>query len=384
MDIEHLGIGERINARDSRNMLKEINEILSLNSTDAFPGAQPVTMARSDLESLKSEDYYVCEKSDGLRALLYIKPLNRKTYAFFIDRKCTFIRIVSQMQPVAEAMLFDGEIIEEKGGRFKYIVFDMSVYMGKSICEKNLNTRLGAASRFLYENRKWRESVQGAGGLAEEKVEIVIKIMHKSYGLDEVYRKIIPQLSHENDGLIFTCVNHTYQPGTCRAYLKWKPPHLNSIDFRLRKTAISGKYTLHVGIGGGREMAFGHYWADTLVKDLECNRDARHNQDQKESYAAEIDYLNLDGEIGEFSYKTEEYTIDPVTFDLCRERWCLLRTRNDKTAPNAYRTVVSIMHSIREDLGYKELGRAVKEIRDSWKTRDAKKRKTDESLSTKK
>ena len=44
---------------------------------------------------------------------------------------------------------------------------------------------------------------------------------------------VVDNLQHENDGLIFTPNNMTYRPGTTYEILKWKPKHLNSIDFIL-------------------------------------------------------------------------------------------------------------------------------------------------------
>ena len=41
------------------------------------------------------------------------------------------------------------------------------------------------------------------------------------------------QLSHGIDGLIYQPVNEPYKGGRCDTILKWKPPSMNSVDFRL-------------------------------------------------------------------------------------------------------------------------------------------------------
>ena len=38
----------------------------------------------------------------------------------------------------------------------------------------------------------------------------------------------------KNDGLIFTVDACPYYPGTCNEIIKWKPPHMNSIDFEMK------------------------------------------------------------------------------------------------------------------------------------------------------
>jgi mRNA guanylyltransferase len=53
--------------------------------------------------------------------------------------------------------------------------------------------------------------------------------MSKSYGLAEIFAKVIPSLKHGNDGLIFTPVEYPYECGTCKMLLKWKPPEMNTV-----------------------------------------------------------------------------------------------------------------------------------------------------------
>jgi hypothetical protein len=55
------------------------------------------------------------------------------------------------------------------------------------------------------------------------------------WDMPHIIEKIFKKLEHENDGLIFTEDLCPYYPGTCKSIYKWKPPHLNSIDFKLLK-----------------------------------------------------------------------------------------------------------------------------------------------------
>ena len=48
--------------------------------------------------------------------------------------------------------------------------------------------------------------------------------------LSDEFTKHLP---HGIDGLIYQPVNEPYKGGRCDTILKWKPPSMNSVDFRL-------------------------------------------------------------------------------------------------------------------------------------------------------
>lgn len=61
-----------------------------------------------------------------------------------------------------------------------------------------------------------------------------LKSMYPSKLSRYVWFNIVPQLAHHCDGLIYTPIYRSYEPGTCYNLLKWKPYDLNSVDFELR------------------------------------------------------------------------------------------------------------------------------------------------------
>lgn len=63
-----------------------------------------------------------------------------------------------------------------------------------------------------------------------------MKEMFNVWDAKELMTKVVPRLEHENDGLIFTADACPYYAGTCEQIFKWKPLHLNSIDFNLKPT----------------------------------------------------------------------------------------------------------------------------------------------------
>lgn len=90
MILENIGV--RVTDEDFKNELRERLFLMlrSCKSPNMFPGSQPVSFGSQHFEWLESEDYYICEKSDGIRYLLYFcNPPSGPTA--FLVRKITFL-----------------------------------------------------------------------------------------------------------------------------------------------------------------------------------------------------------------------------------------------------------------------------------------------------
>lgn len=125
-----------------------------------FPGAQPVSFERKHLNVLESTDYYVCEKSDGHRYLLFMALLGSGPAAFLINRKCEFYRVdvffptkQNVKQPHHETLL-DGELvveIEENGEKScKFMIFDLMIINSKNVTNESLLSRLNIAQKEVF------------------------------------------------------------------------------------------------------------------------------------------------------------------------------------------------------------------------------------------
>ncbi len=70
-------------------------------------------------------------------------------------------------------------------------------------------------------------------------VILMLKDIFKEQDTDKIFDLVLSKLPHENDGLILTKQIFPYYPGTTEDILKWKPKHLNTIDFEVRPVAFS-------------------------------------------------------------------------------------------------------------------------------------------------
>ena len=348
----------------------EVKELLS-RETSRFPGAQPVSFAARHIQELQQQDYYVCEKSDGIRCLMYLTEDSGREITYLIDRKNEYYFVDSLHFPTPEseqsfhvATLVDGELVNDRepsgGTQLKYLVFDCLILSSQKLLHRTLDKRLAHFRDKIFNPyhalyAKYPEEKEFLPFLVE------FKKMERAYGIEMMFRSILPSLPHGNDGLIFTCRNTPYKFGTDPHILKWKPANENSIDFRLvldipecdpdsedeaRGLTIPYKdYSVMPGFllyvqGNGRETHWGTMHVETtdwesikaLEKPLddsivECNQDDQH-------------------------------------------RWRFMRIREDKYEPNHVSTVESVIESIQDRIEATHLIDVSGKIRDAWKARN--------------
>lgn len=351
--------GRKISQKDSEKLLKSVNELLNNSNKRKFPGYQPISLMRFHIKDLLEEDYLVCEKTDGIRALLYICKIEGRIFGFYLDRKNIFYKL-DIVFPNLENTLFDGEVIvdrENQDGQ-NFIICDCMSFNNVNITNLPYVNRLGYAIKFIG----MYESIS-----KNAKIKIVLKEIQKSYGLLSVYEKS-KMSKHDSDGLIFTPVNSPYRSGTSVKLLKWKPPHLNSVDFVIRKSRMwDDTYDLLCINKYGDLSLFDHYFIPL----------DESNEERKYFYSIDNDseVRNIDkiqNSLCEFRFSREKYTYDIVDLTPLKGGWEFIRIRCDKNTANSIYVVINVMNSIDEDIKIENLTEHIPEIRKSWKSRESK------------
>lgn len=145
-----------------------------------------------------------------------------------IDRKNDYYRVRLHLN--SRNTLLDGELVTDTDPKTqktyqRFLAFDLLILAAQSMVKRPFRTRIGYLKQELIDPYRRSEH-------PEAEFSFELKRMEFAYGMDKVWASI-PQLWHDNDGLIFTAVHSQYTIGTCEAMLKWKPPSMNSIDFRV-------------------------------------------------------------------------------------------------------------------------------------------------------
>ena len=364
--------GQKVEGQLLFGLRSDVARLLSRDSP-RFPGAQPVSFAARHLQELQQQDYYVCEKSDGIRCLMFLTEDGGQEVTYLIDRKNDYYYISDLHFPTPESeqsfhtgTIIDGELVNDRENsgqvQLKYLVFDCLTLGNHQLIHRTLDKRLAYyrdkifnPHHALYE--KYPEEKQYAPFAVE------FKKMERAYGIAMMFHSILPNLPHGNDGLIFTCRNTPYRFGTDPHILKWKPTHDNTVDFLLtldmpaceldsedERAGISApypdysampKFSLSVVADGGDYIHYGlmHVtppeWEDlkALAKPLDESVVECYQDNEK--------------------------------------RWRFVRIREDKFEANHISVVESVMESIQDRIEDKDLIAIERKIRESWKAREA-------------
>ncbi|BFZ54859.1 Dcp1p-Dcp2p decapping enzyme complex alpha subunit [Savitreella phatthalungensis] len=350
--------------RDLRR--EQVSKLLGTRNPSLFPGAQPVSFDRGSIDKLLHQDYYVCEKSDGTRCLMYCSRFeDGREATFLINRKNDYYSIPRLHFPLPadrtfkschSSTILDGELVldiyPDGKKRLVFLAFDMLLYEGKDIRERNLSSRLGYLQQHFLEPLKQFVHANSKHA-ARFPFDVKFKKMELAYAIGMMFDSIIPKLLHGNDGLIFTSLDAPYRTGTDETLIKWKPADENSVDFQLRFKFP----TLPDGSEDTSDPPTLELWAMHTEHDYRFFALMFADEDDFERFAEDgTRFGGLDGAIVECRLDQQG-------------RWRYMRPRDDKQHANHISVIHKVLASIEAGVTREELLSAAIDIRRCFKER---------------
>ncbi|KAL0095879.1 mRNA capping enzyme, catalytic domain-containing protein [Phycomyces blakesleeanus] len=353
-------IGKRVDPIYSKTLQARAKELLRTQD-DSFPGSQPVCFESKHLSVLEREDYFVCEKTDGVRYLLFFVHSPKGPASFMFDRHQTWHYIPNLVFPVRNRdkeylkdTLMDGELVADIDGdkkTWRFLVFDLMAINAVPVTQRSFNTRLGVEVLMPFD-----ASLRNLEDSTKPPFTLELKKMERAYGLHLVFGQM-SKLKHSSDGVIWTPVKCPYVPGTCEKLLKWKPPELTTVDFRISarwSKEHKPMYALEVLSHGVTYKFYDHFQPEPAL-------------------AAGWKNSLPDGRIGEFRFDSNwEVTIVEQGYapKMRKGGWRFVRFRDDKETANDENVVKKILCSIQDGVTQKQLLAHMDRVRAAWKARE--------------
>ncbi|KAK7020482.1 mRNA-capping enzyme subunit alpha [Favolaschia claudopus] len=332
-----------------------------------FPGSQPVSFTKSDLAKLETQDFWVCEKSDGVRVLLLVSTDHTNTQmVFLIDRKNDYYELSGLYFPhhknpqlPLQNTIVDGELVYDVDPRtnhetMRFLAFDCLVVDGENIMHRPLDKRYGRLQDYFY--KPFAKMKKDHPQVTQNHpFDIRVKPIQFSYAAEMVFGEMV-NLQHGSDGLIYTCVNAPYIPATDSNILKWKPPSENSIDFKLVLRFPPDLDNPSQPDFHAKPIFLLHVW---------CGDTKYEQYDQMYVEDDEWEKMKSSGE--QYDDRIVEVHWDPA-----HKHWRMMRFRDDKPNGNHKSIVDKIIISIADGVEKDGLLERSNSIRTAWKARAAR------------
>lgn len=285
-----------------------------------FPGSQPVSMGKNNLNLLQEKPYKVSWKADGTR---YMMLIDGKDEIYFFDRdNCcfkvnglTFLHRKDQNKHISDTLL-DGEMVLDvvEGRTYpRYLVYDIVMFEKAEVGKTGFSTRLLCIDKEIVGARH----TYITQGLVNKNKEPFSVRKKEFWDVSEAHKllgdKFSQNLAHEPDGLIFQPSRESYHPGRDDQCLKWKPLSMNSVDFKLVVKKEEGLGLVPKTVG----FLFVGSYAQPFAK-------MKVNKQLKE----------LNNKIIECKWENNQ--------------WTFMRERSDKSFPNGYNTAIGVINSIKD------------------------------------
>ena len=373
--------GEEVEPHIAQERRREVKELLG-RSVMNFPGAQPVSFARQHLQELNTRNYYICEKSDGVRCLLYCTRdyAEKSEMHYLIDRRNTYYAVRGLHLPLPNysaaahhshnESILDGELVydtlEDGRTELRYLVFDCLVLDGKVLVTRNYDSRIGHFKNLVWD--PYQKLVKKEPKVrAREPFHLQWKMMERAYGLDKLFRSL-STLPHGTDGLVFTCQDTPYKFGTDQHIVKWKPAHENSLDFRL---ALGAFPTMATTTGSDDEEGVADYDAMPAIN-LEISYAEGDYRHYASLYITDDEWESMKGLDQQLDGRLVEcYRDQQGRWRYKHESDGTPRFRDDKLEPNHISTVKKVLESIEDAVSEEDLLGSVRNIKENWDLRHA-------------
>jgi len=205
----------------------------------SMPCSNPCSLMRSNLKRINTNQYWVGEKTDGVRMFLVMgfregADGEDHEYAVLVDRAFRIYNVLmeSNYDNYYAGSLFDGELVTLEDGSLLYVVFDVVAASGYDMKGFQQSQRMLVA-RAAFENIGTEHQQKRNLMFVDPPIQTKTKVWHPLSEAMEVF-----QSADHCDGLILVPETGRLMNGTQTDTFKWKEANKHTIDFLLDDTGM--------------------------------------------------------------------------------------------------------------------------------------------------
>lgn len=265
-----------------------------------FPGCQPISIEYKHFDTLRKNDYVVCEKTDGVRFMMLAFMYENRKVCVFVNRALDmYICNLNFRKIVYEGTILEGELYDNM-----FMIYDCLTSCGAPAGHHDFLTRL----------KTCEDVVKKLMALKGDGIKLRTKTFHLMSDFEMFLNEYLPTVTQDIDGLIFTPIHCPVKIGTHETMFKWKPKEKNTIDFQMKR--VEDQWRLYVQEKG--ELIF-----ESIIPPGKMDESWFH-----ENAIVECEYITDD---------------TPMW-------WRPIKLRTDKTHANNRRTFYRTLVNIKEDI----------------------------------
>lgn len=194
-----------------------------------FPGSLCVSIERCHLPLLTQHPYWVCEKTNGTRFMMYIIRHGEYKLVLLMGRGDKMY--IAPMRRVPRDLylgsVFDGELVRHREtGQWHFVIFDCLCVAGKNVSQERMSIRYMSMCMALGHYHPE----------ATDSVQLKVKKFFPIQRFDEFihfFSLVLPS-HYDTDGFVLTPEAMPYIQGRHFKMYKWKPASEHTIDFLLQ------------------------------------------------------------------------------------------------------------------------------------------------------
>lgn len=343
------------------------SQISLVKAVSEFIGSMPCNMSRRSLQHVLQNEYFVTEKSDGVRYLLYIvndsaagiasTGRSSGATAVFMNRSKEVYRVPGghQMGKIFKVgTVLDCELVYNKKFKSQLIlVFDVLALDRQvtahlpfkerlALLDSVLNNRMSEyiSQMSLQSNNAAIKYMVRKKYLIKSDIGVLLSKIILEHG-ERVYAEPDGRRHHKSDGLIFQPASAPYKFFSDQFLLKWKWSDMRTVDLMVGSTQIK------------RETS------DPVIQ-LTCAGpdDVTIDCTKRGGFAVSVprfDCYRLLADISASDLPATGHRIVEVMYDSELGQWKYFKFRRDKSRSNFIDTVLSVFVEQAEDISIEEL-----------------------------